>query len=155
MLHRIKWVRLRWLLMMILAVIITHLRYWAWRKPLNKFKQLSFTWDFNQETIVFHLDMYQAPPEYTVGIVIYCSFSSQQRQGIFLLFAVSRPSVGPTHSPIQWVPGAVSMEVEQLGCGAPSSSAQVKNSGTIRGVFKKYWTFGQQKYIYWFRGTKP
>jgi hypothetical protein len=28
-------------------------------------------------------------------------------------------------------------------------------SKIIRGVFKKYQTFGRQKYIYWFGGTKP
>jgi hypothetical protein len=40
----------------------------------------------------------------------------------FFSFPVSRPAVGPTQRPIQWVPGAISMEVKQPGRDAGHSS---------------------------------
>jgi hypothetical protein len=51
-------------------------------------------------------------------------------QRIFLFTAMSRPTLGPAQSPIQWVPGAVSLGLEELGSVAdhlPPSSAEVKN----------------------------
>jgi hypothetical protein len=42
-----------------------------------------------------------------------------------------RPTLGPTQSPIQWVPGALSPEVKRPGREAdhsPLSSADIKNS---------------------------
>jgi len=42
---------------------------------------------------------------------------------------VSRPALGPTRSPIQWVPGALSLGVRRPGCEAdrsPPASAEVK-----------------------------
>jgi hypothetical protein len=47
---------------------------------------------------------------------------------------MSRPASGPTQSPIQWVPGAVSLGVKRLGRDADHSapsSAEVKNGGVI------------------------
>jgi len=44
---------------------------------------------------------------------------------------MSRLALGPTQLPIQWVPGALSSEIKQPGCGAdhaPPSSAKVKNA---------------------------
>jgi hypothetical protein len=49
--------------------------------------------------------------------------------GIFLFFTLSRLALGPTHSPIQWVPGALSLGVEWPGREAdhsPPSTAEVK-----------------------------
>jgi hypothetical protein len=37
----------------------------------------------------------------------------------------------------------------------PHTTSRSTYSTYIRGVFKKYRTFGRQKYIYWFGGTKP
>jgi hypothetical protein len=37
-----------------------------------------------------------------------CGFDSQRRLGIFLFTTMSRTALGLTHSPIQWVPGAIS-----------------------------------------------
>jgi len=51
--------------------------------------------------------------------------------GIFLFTTVSRTSLEPTQSPIQWVPWALSLRVKRLGCEAdhsPPSSAEVKNA---------------------------
>jgi hypothetical protein len=48
--------------------------------------------------------------------------------GIFLFTTVSRTAVGPTHPPIQWVPG-LSLGVKRPGREAdysPPSSAEVK-----------------------------
>jgi hypothetical protein len=53
-------------------------------------------------------------------------FESLQGQDFFL----SKQVLGPTHLPIQWVPGAVSAGVKQLGREDDSShptSAEVKN----------------------------
>jgi len=45
------------------------------------------------------------------------------------LDTVSRPALGPTHPPIQWVPGALSMGVKRSGRDAnhsPPSTVEVK-----------------------------
>jgi hypothetical protein len=55
-------------------------------------------------------------------------FNSQWGMGVFLFTTASRMALGPTQPPIQWIPGALSLEVKWLGCEAdfsPSSSAEV------------------------------
>jgi hypothetical protein len=57
-------------------------------------------------------------------------FESQQGLGIFLYTTMSRLALGPTHPPIQWVPGTLSLGVKRPGREAdhsPPSSAKVKN----------------------------
>jgi hypothetical protein len=52
----------------------------------------------------------------------------------FFFFSASRPALGPTQRPVQWVPGAVSPGVERQEREAdhsPPFSAEVKNDGTI------------------------
>jgi hypothetical protein len=44
-------------------------------------------------------------------------FNSWQGLGIFLI-TMSRPVLGPTQPPIQWVSGALYLRVKQLGNGA-------------------------------------
>jgi hypothetical protein len=49
----------------------------------------------------------------------------------FFLTPASRPVLGPTQPPIQWVPGVLSLEVKRPGREAdhsPPSSAEVKNA---------------------------
>jgi hypothetical protein len=50
---------------------------------------------------------------------------------VFLLTTVSRPALGPTQLPIQWVPGAHSLGVKRPGREADHSlpfSAEIKNA---------------------------
>jgi hypothetical protein len=50
---------------------------------------------------------------------------------IFLFTTASRPALGSTQPPVQWIPGAVSLGVKQPGRKAdhsPPSSAEVKNA---------------------------
>jgi len=54
-----------------------------------------------------------------------------------LLNIESRLALGPTQPPIQWVPGALSLGVKQLGHEAdhsPPSSAEVKNMWSYTSV---------------------
>jgi hypothetical protein len=47
------------------------------------------------------------------------------------------PDLGPTHPPIQWVPGTLSVEVKRPGREAghsTPSSAEVKNGGAIHSL---------------------
>jgi hypothetical protein len=56
-------------------------------------------------------------------------FNSWQGLGIFLFTAVSRMALGPTQTPIQWVPGVLSLGLKQLGREvdhSPPCSAEVK-----------------------------
>jgi hypothetical protein len=56
-------------------------------------------------------------------------FDSQRGLGIFLFTTASRPALGPTMLPIQWVPGALSLGVKRPGHEAGHSlppSAEVK-----------------------------
>jgi hypothetical protein len=47
-------------------------------------------------------------------------FESQQGLGIFLFATASRPALGPTQAPIQWVPGALYLGVKLPGREADS-----------------------------------
>jgi hypothetical protein len=50
----------------------------------------------------------------------------------FLFSITSRPDLGPTQPPIQWVPGAVSPGIKRLGLEVdhrPACSAELKNGG--------------------------
>jgi hypothetical protein len=61
-------------------------------------------------------------------------FDSRQGEEIFLFSTASRPALGPTQPPIQWVPGGLSVGVKRLGREADHShpsSAEVKNGGAI------------------------
>jgi hypothetical protein len=59
---------------------------------------------------------------------------SREEQEFFLFSIASRPALGPTQPPIQWVLEALSPEVKRPGHEAdylPPSSAEVKNGGAI------------------------
>jgi hypothetical protein len=58
-------------------------------------------------------------------------FEFREGLGIFLFTTVSRPDLGHTQSPIQWVPEALSLGMKQPGREAdhsPPSSAEDKNA---------------------------
>jgi hypothetical protein len=74
-------------------------------------------------------------PEYLNGITLGYGFDdrgfeSRQWLGIFLFTAASRPALGPTQPPIQWVPWALSFGVKGPTCKAehPPPSRAVKNA---------------------------
>jgi hypothetical protein len=57
-------------------------------------------------------------------------FDSWQELGIFLFVTTSRPALGLTQPPIQWVTWTLSLGVKQAGCEAdhsPPCSNKVKN----------------------------
>jgi hypothetical protein len=54
---------------------------------------------------------------------------------MFHFSMLSRPALGSTQTPIQWVPGAVSPGVKQSGCEtdhSPPTNAKVKNMWIYR-----------------------
>jgi hypothetical protein len=58
-------------------------------------------------------------------------FDSPKLLGIFLFITTSRWALGPNNLPIQWVPGALSLEANRPGRKAdhePPSRAEVKNA---------------------------
>jgi hypothetical protein len=55
-------------------------------------------------------------------------FESRQGLGIFLFTTASSSALGPTEPPIQWVPGALSLEVKRPGCEADYSPHLVPRS---------------------------
>jgi hypothetical protein len=58
----------------------------------------------------------------------YRRFESWPGLEIFVFFTVSKPALGPTQPPVQWVPGALSLSVKESGREAdhsPPSSAEV------------------------------
>jgi hypothetical protein len=57
-------------------------------------------------------------------------FESWQGLEIFLFTTLSRPVLGPTQPPNQWIPGVLSLAVklpEHEADNSPPSSAEVKN----------------------------
>jgi hypothetical protein len=63
---------------------------------------------------------------WTIGVLV---FNSWRVLGIFLFTTASKTALGPTQSPIQWLPGALSLGVKRVGCEADHSlpsSAEVK-----------------------------
>jgi hypothetical protein len=70
--------------------------------------------------------IYHWATSWMIGVL---GFNSWQGFGIFLFTIVFRTALEPTQPPIQWVPGALSLQVKQLGHEAdhsPLSSAKVK-----------------------------
>jgi hypothetical protein len=84
-------------------------------------------------------------------------FESRQKLGIFLFTTVSRPTLGPTQPPIQWIPGALSLGVKRPGREAnhsPPSSAEVKNAWSCTSTSPS-WRGAQLKHNDKFTFTLP
>jgi hypothetical protein len=68
------------------------------------------------------------------GYGLYGTGSNPGKGKIFLFSTLSRPTVGPTHLPIQCVPGDLSQEKKRSGREAGHSASfnvEVKNGGAI------------------------
>jgi hypothetical protein len=82
------------------------------------------------------LDVHLLQAHSSVGIALGYGlddrwFESRQVLRIFLFITVSRPALGPTQRPIQWVPGALSLGVkrpEHEADNSPPSNAEVKKA---------------------------
>jgi len=76
----------------------------------------------------------------TIGVL---GFDCRRRLGIILFTTASRTALGPTHFPIQWVPGAHSLGVKWPGSAAdhsPPPSAEAKRmSGAIPPLSSTPW----------------
>jgi hypothetical protein len=78
-------------------------------------------------------------------------FDSRQRQRDVLISIRSRPSLGPTQPPRQWVQGAVSLGVKRQGCESdhsPSCSVEVNNCGATAHPYVFVACYLNNKYIY-------
>jgi hypothetical protein len=63
---------------------------------------------------------------WTIGV----QFSAGATTGYFLFYLASRPALGTTQPPIQWVTGAFTLGIKQSGLEvdySPPPSAKVKN----------------------------
>jgi hypothetical protein len=64
-------------------------------------------------------------------------FRSQQGLGIFLFATTSRPVLGPSQPPIQWVPGTLFLGLKQSRHEAdhsPPPSAEIKNAWSYTSI---------------------
>jgi hypothetical protein len=86
-------------------------------------------------TIRIHLHCrFYSPVNIEMGYVLDGWGSNPCRIKIFLSYIVTRPALGPTQPPTQWVLGSLSLGVKQQGCEAdrsPPSGAKIKNGGVI------------------------
>jgi hypothetical protein len=82
-----------------------------------------------------HLYLYFNSRDSSVGIALGYGLDDRDSRvrfpagvGIFLFTTASRTALGPTQPPIQWVPGALSLEVKrsERADHVPPSSAEVK-----------------------------
>jgi hypothetical protein len=85
------------------------------------------------------------------------------RQEIFLFSIAFRLALGPTQSPIQWLPGSISPLVKQMECESnhsPPSSAGVKNAWTFSPLYVRLPCFWKENSGHtlrdegWERGTE-
>jgi hypothetical protein len=75
--------------------------------------------------VYFVIDSVRKLLDTPIGVL---GFDSRQGLGIFLFTIASRTALGPTQAPIQWVPGALSLEVKRPGCEADHSPPLVPRS---------------------------
>jgi hypothetical protein len=85
----------------------------------------------NMLKINVRISKYMTLTPYSDGLDGPCSFTGVQD---FLLSTASRPTLGPTQPPVQWVPAARSPEIKRQGREAdhsPATTAEVKKVRAI------------------------
>jgi len=102
----------------------------------------------------FNFDTYEIKhykkPGYLSGISLGCGMDDRESQfrevlGIIILTTESRPDLGPTQPPIQWVPGALSLGVKQPRRDADQSHpscGEVKNAWSYTSILIHLHVFG-------------
>ena len=90
------------------------------------------------ENLVFHkYDVRKGVSTVSVllaGHVRNCSIIYSGGPGVLSLLRVSRPALGSTQPPTEWLLGSVTLGMKQLGCipdHSPTSSAKFKNDGAV------------------------
>jgi hypothetical protein len=96
-----------------------------WLKSSQKY---NFVWCLYIEVAKYETSFYCTESEWLSGIALDYGlddrgFESRQRLGIFLFTAASRQALGPSQSPIQWIPGALFLGVKQPAREADHSTS--------------------------------
>jgi hypothetical protein len=116
----------------------TELVGWLVSEAVEKWRRLSFLRNHHMKTAVckfyrtasrIRAVIAQLVWRWAMGWAIgVLGFDSRRGLGIFLFTTASRTALRLTQPPIQWAPGALSLEVKRPGCGAdysPPSTAEV------------------------------
>jgi hypothetical protein len=82
-------------------------------------------------------------------------FKSRQELGMFPFTTTSRPALGPTQSPVKWIPGSLSLGIkrpEHEADHSPPSSTEVKNvwsyTSTPQYAFMEWCSVKAQEHLY-------
>jgi hypothetical protein len=109
----------------------------GWRKLWLSLRNSTTSWIYlSKYTVLFIIYMFSLIHDSSVGIALGYGLDDRSSRvrflagvGIFLFTTASWTALRPTYHPIRRVPGALSLEVKQLGREAdhsPPSSAEVK-----------------------------